>query len=61
MMNIPTMQAAPPIIFLSERSRVQDTGNGLRFHFENQPGLLTDLARVIEQEQNCAASSGSGS
>jgi hypothetical protein len=34
---------------------VEDIDDGLRFHFENQPGLLTDLARVMEQEQDCCS------
>lgn len=39
---------------LFERAeRVSDVENGLRFTFANRPGLLADLARLIEREQDC--------
>ena len=41
---------------LFERARkVEDVPNGLRFHFAAAPGLLSDLARIMEQEQDCCS------
>lgn len=34
---------------------VTDIPNGIRFRFAGKPGLLADLARVIEQEQDCCS------
>lgn len=34
---------------------VSDIPNGLRFRFVNEPGLLSDLSRVVEQEQDCCS------
>lgn len=35
--------------------QVSDIPNGLRFRFANEPGLLSALARVMEQEQDCCS------
>ncbi len=35
--------------------QVRDIPNGLSFRFAGRPGLLADLARVIEQEQDCCS------
>src|SRR5205807_1370626 len=35
--------------------KVEDIQNGLRFHFASEPGLLADLARIMEQEQDCCS------
>ena len=35
--------------------KVEDIENGLRFHFANQAGLLTELAKIMEQEQDCCS------
>ena len=35
--------------------QVNDIPSGIRFRFAAEPGLLTDLARVIEQEQDCCS------
>jgi hypothetical protein len=41
---------------LFERAeKVEDIPNGLRFHFQSKPALLTDLARIMEQEQDCCS------
>ena len=41
---------------LFERAeRVSDIPDGLRFRFANEPGLLTDLSRVMEQGQDCCS------
>ena len=41
---------------LFERAeKVSDIPNGLRFHFICNPGLLADLARIMEQEQDCCS------
>jgi hypothetical protein len=34
---------------------VSDIENGLRFRFDGEAGLLTDLVKVIEQEQDCCS------
>jgi hypothetical protein len=36
-------------------TRVSDIPNGIRFHFASHAGLLLDLARIIEQEQDCCS------
>ncbi|MDB5296621.1 MAG: uncharacterized protein JWO31_2604 [Phycisphaerales bacterium] len=35
--------------------RVTDLPDGLRFVFENRPGLIADLAMVVEREQDCCS------
>ncbi len=35
--------------------KVDDIANGLRFQFVHEQGLLANLARVIEQEQDCCS------
>ncbi len=35
--------------------KVSDLPNGLRLHFASHPGLLADMARIIEQEQVCCS------
>ena len=35
--------------------QVTELNNGLRFHFAVSPGLLIELAGVIEQEQLCCS------
>lgn len=35
--------------------KVSDLPNGLRLHFASRPGLLADIARIIEQEQVCCS------
>jgi hypothetical protein len=35
--------------------KVEDILNGVRFHFTNEPGLVVDLARIMEQEQDCCS------
>ena len=35
--------------------RVEDVEDGLLFHFANVPGLLADLVRVMEREQDCCS------
>ena len=39
--------------YRKERFEVSDIPDGIRFRFVDQPGLLSDLARIIEQEQDC--------
>jgi hypothetical protein len=34
---------------------VEDIPDGLRFHFVSKPGLLADLARIMEQERDCCS------
>ncbi len=38
---------------LKRAQEVTDLPNGLRLRFEPRAGLLAELARVIEQEQDC--------
>lgn len=38
---------------LARAERVTDLPEGVRLHFASQPGLLTELARVMEQERGC--------
>ena len=35
--------------------KVEDIPKGLRFRFASKPGLLTDLARIMDQEQDCCS------
>lgn len=35
--------------------KVEDIPSGLRFHFTSKPGLLPDLAQIMEQEQACCS------
>ena len=35
--------------------KVEGIPNGLRFRFASKPGLLADLARIMEQEQDCCS------
>jgi hypothetical protein len=35
--------------------KVEDITNGIRFQFASKAGLLADLARLMEQEQNCCS------
>jgi hypothetical protein len=35
--------------------KVDDIPNGLRFHLASAPGLLSDLARIMEREQDCCS------
>jgi hypothetical protein len=35
--------------------KVEDIDNGLRFQFKSKPGLLADLAKIMEQEQDCCS------
>ena len=35
--------------------KVEDIPNGIRFRFKGKPGLLSDLARIMEQEQDCCS------
>ncbi len=35
--------------------KVKDIPGGLCFQFASKPGLLTDLARIMEQEQDCCS------
>lgn len=35
--------------------KVEDIPDGLRFHFQNKPGLLADLAKIMEREQDCCS------
>ena len=35
--------------------KVSDLPNGLRLDFTAKPGLLSDIARIIEQEQDCCS------
>jgi hypothetical protein len=35
--------------------KVEDIPSGLRFHFASAPGLLPDLARIMQQEQDCCS------
>jgi hypothetical protein len=36
-------------------TQVTDIPNGIRFSFSSHAGLLIDLARIIEQEQDCCS------
>jgi hypothetical protein len=38
---------------IKRADQVNDLVDGLRLHFVNQPGLLAELAGVIEQERVC--------
>jgi hypothetical protein len=40
---------------LKRAEHVMDLENGLRFHFAACPGLLSELASIIEQEQVCCS------
>jgi hypothetical protein len=42
-------------MLLKRARQVEDLENGLRFHFAACPGLLGELARIIEQEQVCCS------
>lgn len=33
--------------------KVTDLDNGLRLEFKSKPGLLADIARIMEQEREC--------
>lgn len=33
--------------------RVTDLDNGLRLEFRSRPGILTEIARIMEQERGC--------
>ena len=35
--------------------RVEDIPDGLRFRFASRPGLMSDLARVVERERDCCS------
>ena len=35
--------------------KVEDIPKGLRFHFTSQAGLLTDLAKIMDQERDCCS------
>lgn len=35
--------------------QVEDISNGLRFTFTSEPGLLADLAKIMEQERDCCS------
>jgi hypothetical protein len=35
--------------------KVEEISGGLRFHFAGKPGLLSDLARIMEQERDCCS------
>lgn len=35
--------------------KVEEIPNGLRFRFATEPGLLADLARIMEQEHDCCS------
>ena len=35
--------------------KVEDIPNGLRFTFAGKPGLLADLARIMDQERDCCS------
>ena len=40
---------------LKRADDVSDLPNGLRLRFASRPGLLAELARIIEQEQTCCS------
>jgi len=41
---------------LIERAKhVTELENGLRLRFDSRPGLLADLARVVDQERTCCS------
>jgi hypothetical protein len=40
---------------IKQADQVTNLSNGLRLRFENKAGLLTDIARVIEQERDCCS------
>jgi hypothetical protein len=40
---------------LKRAGQVMDLENGLRFHFATCPGLLSELASIIEREQVCCS------
>ncbi|EYF00323.1 hypothetical protein [Chondromyces apiculatus] len=40
---------------LERAEQVTDLDEGLRLHFKHRPGLLAELAAVIEQEQVCCS------
>jgi hypothetical protein len=35
--------------------KVEEIPHGLRFHFAARPGLLADLAHIMEQERDCCS------
>lgn len=35
--------------------KVEDIPNGLRFTFASKPGLLADLAKIMDREQDCCS------
>ena len=37
------------------RSDLTDGVDGIRLHFKQRPGLLAELARIIEREQDCCS------
>ncbi len=41
------------IPFFKSAQRIDDLPNGLRFHFTPRPGLLAELARIMDQEKDC--------
>jgi hypothetical protein len=40
---------------LKRADQVTDLDNRLRLRFEHKPGLLTDIAKVIDQERDCCS------
>ena len=47
-------QKLVPSLF-KRAEQVTDIPNGIRFRFASRPGLLIDLAHIIEQEQDCCS------
>jgi len=40
---------------IKQADKVTDLKNGLRLYFEHRTGLLTEIARVMEQERDCCS------
>jgi hypothetical protein len=43
----------PGLFKRAEKS--EDIANGIRFRFPSRPGLLADLARIMDQERDCCS------
>ena len=52
--NAARRQELIPGLF-ARAEKTEDLPNGIRFHFANKRGLLPDLAKLIESEQDCCS------
>ena len=43
------------IPFFKTAQKIEELPDGLRFHFTARPGLLAELAKIMDQEKDCCA------